>query len=320
MNTIEAALNDHIVTTPLNYGIIKIEGDDAQGFLHNQFTNDLKQGVNENHSQLSAYCNPKGRMLALFRIFQQDGAYFMVMPKAVIEATIKRLRMFVLMSKVTLTDVSEEMACIGFSGAESTARLQATFGDVPTEVDAVVSKDGVSAILIPGIHPRYEIVGPTAAIQVLQEKLAEGCALGDDNTWTLLDIKTGMPTVQIENVEAFVPQMINLQAVNGLSFKKGCYPGQEVVARMQYLGKLKRRMYLLETDSNTTVTTGDTIFTQNESGEEHKAGVVVSAQANGAGTSMLAVVEIASTEGGTLHLESANGPALTIAELPYTIG
>ncbi|MFC1747282.1 YgfZ/GcvT domain-containing protein [Pseudomonadota bacterium] len=318
MNIIEAAVNECIVTNLLHYGVIKIEGEDAQTFLHNQFTNDLKQGVTETQSQLSAYCSPKGRILTLFRILRQDNDYYMIMPKATLDATIKRLRMFVLMSKVTLSDISDEAACIGYSGPESEAVLKKLLGDAPANDDELRSSNGISAIRIPGLQPRFELFGPKAQIEELQQKLRENTTLANSETWELLSIQAGIPSIHAENVEAFVPQMINLQAINGLSFQKGCYPGQEIVARMQYLGKLKRRMYLLRSTEETVPQPGDAIFTTGKD-SDHKAGTVVMAQRSDVGTDLLAVIEIAAAENDSLHLESTAQPALEKKELPYSL-
>ena len=315
MNTIEVALNNHVVARLSDHGVIKVEGDDAQIFLHNQFTNDLKQGVTDANSQLSAYCSPKGRILALFRIFKQGNAYYMVMPGAAIEATLKRLRMFVLMSKVTLTDASSEIACLGFSGSESEEKIKAVLGGAPEHVDEVYCAGSISIIRVPGPLPRFEIVAPLTEIKKLQTTLGEKFTTASHHVWQLLDILAGIPAILAANVDAFVPQMVNLQAVNGLSFKKGCYPGQEIVARMQYLGKLKRRMYLLQSNTQNIPQPGDAIFTAGD----HKTGIVVTAQASDNGIVLLAVVEIAKAEGTSLHLDNACGPKLEIQALPYAV-
>lgn len=318
MNIIEAALKSNIVTKLPNYGVIKIEGEDAQTFLHNQFTNDLKQGVSDTQSQLSAYCSPKGRILALFRIVQQGDTYFLRLPKATLEATIKRLRMFVLMSKVTLTDVSDEVSCAGCSGIESETALNDIIGNVPTKVDDANTNNGITIVRVPGSQPRFELIGNNSDIEEILDKLATNIPAADNNIWELLDIRAAIPTIHAKNVEAFVPQMVNLQAINGLSFKKGCYPGQEVVARMQYLGKLKRRMYILHSSEDTLPSPGDVIVTKG-SNEDHKAGAVVSAQNSETGVDILAVVEIASAEKGGLHLESTDRPELNQLDLPYSL-
>ena len=311
---------DHIVVNLPNTGIIKIEGADAQNFLHNQFTNDLRL-VNEQSSQLSSYCSPKGRILALFRIFKHGDAYYMALPKAIVEPTIKRLRMFVLMSKVVLTDVSNEMGHLGFSGPESATQLHAVLGDVPNDMDGVCHHDGVTIIRIPGPQPRFDLFAPRERMTTLQQALAAHASTADANSWELLDIHAAIPTIHPQNVEAFVPQMVNLQAIKALNFKKGCYPGQEIVARMQYLGKLKRRMYLAHVDGAILPQPGATLFgPANEQGEEHKAGTVVTAQLNpNGGCDLLAVIEIEAAEKAPIHLESAAGPAITLLSLPYPL-
>lgn len=314
------ALTDHIIVTLTDTGIIRIEGADAPTFLHNQFTNDLRL-VNEQHSQLSSYCSPKGRILALFRIFKQGDSYYMVMPKAVIEPTLKRLRMFVMMSKVTLTDISNEMGHLGLSGPESATLLKGATAALPGEVDGVARHDGVTIIRTPGPQPRFELFGPREQLAALHQALSAHASEADSGSWELLDIHAGIPAIHPQNVDAFVPQMVNLQAINALNFKKGCYPGQEIVARMQYLGKLKRRMYLAHTGAATQPQPGATLFgPSNEQGEERKCGAVVTAQpAPQGGYDLLAVLEIEAADSFPIHLENAAGPAVTLLHLPYPI-
>ncbi len=311
---------DHIVAHLTDTALIKVEGADNHTFLHNQFTNDLRL-VNDQTSQLSSYCSPKGRMLALFRIYKQDDAYYMVMPKAIAEPTIKRLRMFVLMSKVTFTDISNETIHLGFSGPQSAKRLQALVGEVTTAIDGVSQHDGITIIQIPGPQPRFDLFGSTERLTTLQQKLMADAREVDNNQWRLLDIHAGLPTIQAETIDAFVPQMVNLQAINALNFKKGCYPGQEIVARMHYLGKVKRRMFLAHVESSTAPLPGAALFgPNNEQGLEHKSGTVVSAQLNPeGGCDLLAVLEIEATENSTIHLQSATGPTITLLDLPYTV-
>ncbi len=311
---------DHIVAHLTDTALIKVEGADSHTFLHNQFTNDLRL-VNDQTSQLSSYCSPKGRMLALFRIYKQGDAYYMAMPKSIVEPTIKRLRMFVLMSKVTFTDISDDTIHLGFSGPQSAKRLQALVGEVTTAIDGVSQHDGITIIQIPGPQPRFDLFGPTEKLTTLQQQLMADAREVDNNQWRLLDIHAGLPTIQAETIDTFVPQMVNLQAINALNFKKGCYPGQEIVARMHYLGKLKRRMFLAHVDSSTAPLPGASLFgPNNEQGLEHKSGTVVSAQLNPkGGCDLLAVLEIEATENSTIHLQSATGPTITLLDLPYTV-
>lgn len=318
MNEFEKVLNTDIVARLDDYGVIKVEGDDAETFLHAQFTNDLQQGVNENSSQLSAYCSPKGRILALFRIFKANNAFYLSMPRELVEATHKRLSMFVLMSKVTLTDESDSINQLGVSGPNSEQKLMALVGQPPEEMDQVVTKENTSVIRIPGPQPRFQIIAPSKEIKSLNNKLGTFVSEVSADAWQLLDIHAGIAVIKQVNVEAFVPQMVNLQAINGLSFKKGCYPGQEVVARMQYLGKLKRRMYLAHSDNETIAQPGDSVFVNAD--EPRKTGVVVIAQpAPDGGCDLLIVVEIESTENQSLQLDENMASALTLKPLPYSL-
>lgn len=318
MNEFEKVLNTDIVAKLDGYGLIKVEGDDAETFLHAQFTNDLQQDVSDSSSQLSAYCNPKGRILSLFRIYKANNAFYLSMPRELIEATHKRLSMFVLMSKVSLTDESDNISQLGVAGPNSEQKLMALAGQPPEAIDQVITNENISIIRIPGPHQRFQIIGPTKEIKSLNNKLGTFVTEMSANAWQLLDIHAGLPVIKQANVEAFVPQMINLQAINGLSFKKGCYPGQEVVARMQYLGKLKRRMYLAHCDNETIAQPGDSIFV--DADEPRKTGVVVVAQpAPDGGSDLLMVVEIESADNQTLHLLNDITSTLTIRPLPYLL-
>ncbi len=317
MNEFDAVLKQDTAVELSDYGLIKVEGDDAQTFLHNQFTNDLEHGVTETTSQLSAYCSPKGRILALFRIFLSNGAYYLAMPRELIDATQKRLSMFVLMSKVSLEDVSDSVKQLGVAGRGIEEKLRALVGQPPEEMNGVATSENVSIIRIPGPFPRFQLLGPADEISSLSSKLTTFATEISPNAWELLDIHTAIPVIKQANVDAFVPQMVNLQAVDGLNFKKGCYPGQEIVARMQYLGKLKRRMYLAHSNSEPAAP-GDSIYVHEA--EPRKVGTVIMAQTNPEGGSdLLLVAEIEATDSQPLHLLENTDSALELQELPYSL-
>ena len=318
MNEFEAVLNKDVALELTNYGLIKVEGEDAEAFLHAQFTNDLEQGVDESRSQLSAYCNPKGRILALFRIFKSGNAYYLSMPREVIAATHKRLNMFVLMSKVTLEDASDNTHQLGVSGPGIEEKLKALVGQPPEEMNGVSSSESVTIIRIPGPFPRFLLSGPSDEINSLATKLTTFATEVSPNAWELLDIHVAVPVIHQANVEAFVPQMVNLQAIDGLSFKKGCYPGQEIVARMEYLGKLKRRMYPAHSEADTPASPGDAIYVHEA--EPRKVGTVVIAQPSPAGGSdLLIVAEIEAAEKHTLHQLESTESTLQLIDPPYPL-
>jgi len=298
-------------------GMLAVYGTDAQSFLQNQFTNDLGR-VDATHSQLNAYCTPKGRMLALFRIFQRGDTYYLRMPRGVLEPALERLQKYVLMAKVTLEDASGALVRVGLSGPDAIEELEkAAGGQAPSEIDAVATLGEYTVIRVPGPMPRFEVYGELEPMKTLWNRLNVHCAPIGSGDWALLDILAGVPNVYPETVEAFVPQMANLEILNGVSFKKGCYPGQEIVARMQYLGKVKRRMYRLHADSSDAPAPGTEVFA---AGKDESVGKVVDAQCHpDGGVALLAVLQIEAAEQAKLHLGSADGTRAEVQTLPYPL-
>lgn len=312
----EVTLSGNILSDLGHFGLIAAYGDEAGDFLHGQFSNDLRQ-VDAGHSQLSSYNSAKGRMLAAFRIFQRDDTYYLRMPRDVVESTLKRLRMFVMRAKVTLEDAGEAFARFGYAGPDAAQFLAEAFGPVPEQVDAVVTRGDVTVMRVPGSVPRFEIYGELDAMKTLWNKLDVDAAPVGTPCWRLLDILAGQPNIYAPTLEAFVPQMVNLERIGGVNFKKGCYPGQEVVARMHYLGKPNRRMFLAAVDANGCPAPGDKLHA---AAEEQAVGDVVDAvMGTGGECLMLVVVKLKAREAGTIHLGSADGPQLQFRDLPYSL-
>ena len=299
-------------------GLISVTGDDASDFLQGQLANDIRD-VSPQHSQLSAYCTPKGRMLSNFRIFKRNDSLFIDLPRSQLEQTMKRLSMFVLMSKVSFTDSSDELIHIGVSGPTAIEKLSSIIKNLPEQVNDVSHSGGYTVIKLAGSQPRFEIIAELESIQALWEKLDVDAAPVSAGPWSLLDIQAGIPTIFPETSESFVPQMINMQIINGISFQKGCYTGQEIVARMQYLGKLKRQMYRIFIKTNEQVNIGDALFSA-DSTSGQGTGTIVDAQPDAAegGYEALAVINISDAEKGALQLHDENGPKIEIKELPYS--
>jgi len=315
----QAALEGHVLCDLSHYGLIRAFGEEATDFLQNQFCNDVRN-VSKTQSQLNAYCNPKGRVLAFFRLFQIEDQYYLRLPQALLADTQNRLQMFVMMSKVTLEDASDELLRIGYSGPDADQKLGKIIDSVPTEVDTITQTNDVTVVRVSNTPPRFELYGEVDTIKTIWGKLATDAKPVGSGSWDLLDIKDAIPEVVPETKEAFVPQMINLEGINALSFKKGCYPGQEIVARMHYLGKLKRHMFLVHVNEDTKPAPGDSLFAEGSESAQG-AGKIVRAESNpNGGTDLLAVIELASKEKGSLHLESAQGPVLNLQPLPYKFG
>jgi folate-binding protein YgfZ len=297
-----------------HYGIIRGSGEDAFSFLQGQFGNDLAR-VDAQHHQLNCYSNPQGRLLAILRIFRRDENYYLRLPKDILTPTLNRLKMFVLMSKVVLENVGDSLAGIGISGDSAASVVASVTGSAPAQVNTAISVDGISILRVPGIEDRFEIYARRDAILSIWTGLETHCELAGEDEWMHGELLAGIPSIFDATREEFVAQMTNLQLIDGLSFKKGCYPGQEIVARMHYLGKLKRRMYLTGIDSADAPHAGDSVFS-GKGGSP--VGKVVDARVI-AGQSPLAlmVLSIAAAESGDLHLGAADGPAVTLQTLPY---
>jgi tRNA-modifying protein YgfZ len=314
---LHAAANGTTLCDLSHEGLIRVQGEESETFLQGQLTNDIRS-VDENTHQLSGYCSPKGRLLALFRLFRRQEGYYLQLPRPLLDSSLKRLRMFVLRSKVTLDDASDELIRFALSGTDAVKLLGEQLAELPSSDFDTVTTNGITALHLPGPTPRFILCGASNAMQPLWQTLhAAGATPAGNAAWRWLQIQAGEPAVVTETVEAFVPQMLNLQRINGVSFKKGCYTGQEVVARMQYLGKLKRRMYLVHSDSTQQPNIGDELYSPGSSSGQGAGKIVTLAPAPQGGYDMLAVLETSGVESDAFYLDEAQQIVLTIQPPPY---
>jgi len=312
----EVALSGLVFSDLSHLGVIAVYGDDADSFLLSQFSNDTRQ-VTDGSSQLNAFCTPKGRMLGLMRVFRQGETCYLRLPEDTVEPVLQRLRMYVMRVDVTLEDVSENFVRIGISGEQAAGELATIMAKVPAGVDQVTHAGDMTLLRVPGVRPCFEAyISSLESARKLWDTLnVRGAPVGE-SAWRLLEILAGMPSVFATTTELFVPQMANLQLVNGVNFKKGCYPGQEIVARMEYLGTLKRRMYLGRIDTDQQPSPGDSLFASSDG--EQAIGRIVDAQPHpDGGQAVLAVLQIKVAETGDMHLGSSDGPAMVLEDLPY---
>ncbi len=313
----QSAFSNVVLADLSHYALIKASGDELLDFLQGQLTNDIKL-VTEQMGQLSAYCNPKGRILANFRIFKRDNDYFLRLHSSICEATLKRLRMFIMRSKVELTDSSNELSRMGIAGWNAEKALSSLFNNLPKKADESCNENEITLVRLAGNMPRFEAYGSFENIKNLWEKLQDDAIAIGENSWNLLTVRAAIPEIVSETVEAFVPQMVNLQAINSLSFTKGCYTGQEVVARMHYLGKLKRRLFVCSVESEDLPLAGQAIMTNNQN--EQKVGQVVTASwSKDKKIEFLAVLQIEKAETETLHIGTSTGPTIQFIDLPYSL-
>lgn len=299
--------------TPL--GLIHASGEEAESFLHSQFTNDLKQ-VTTNRSQLSSYCNPKGRLLSIIRIIKHDEIYFLILPKDVLKTTLKKLTLYKLRAKVELCDKSEQFVLLGVVGPKTETVLKNLCIEIPQNENGCVHEDGITIIRIPDKNMRVLFLATPESAIALWRRLSEKLPVMTHRQWVLRDIINGIPQITANTSEVFTPQMTNLELIDGISFTKGCYPGQEVVARTHYLGKPNRRMYRAIIKTNHLPEPGTNIFSLEESGQA--VGKVLMSQMTSKSTvSALVVLRTEKQEDPNLHIESTAGPAVSILPLPY---
>lgn len=308
-----ARLDQHGIIASLEHiGCIRATGADVQNFLQGQLSNDITQ-LQDKFVQISAYCNPKGRMLAQFLVLPDGTDYLLLLPRAILEPTLKRLRMFVLRSQVTLSDESDQLICLGLAGSDLSAKTTLA---LPVEDYDLTRNEKVLAARLPAPIPRYLLVAPFEAAKQLWQDQSKELTATDQHVWHWLDIQAGLPVIQPQTVEEFVPQMVNLELINGVNFKKGCYPGQEIVARMHYLGKPKRRMHRFSVAQAPPPAPGTDIYVADGNGQS--AGKVVLAETTNTGCDCLAVIQN-DKQAADLRLGSADGPKLSMANLPYSL-
>ncbi len=294
--------------------VIEVSGADSATFLQSQLTNDV-ESLALGESQLDGWCTPKGRLLVLMRLVRTATDRFLLLfPREMAEETIRRLRMFIFRSQVEIHDRSEELVRIGLAGPQAEELLTAVAEPTPPAMlDQGVVTDRCTIVrLPPAPHSRFLVItNPTAARKIWSHFDVQAAPVGR-GAWELLKIRAGIPSIYLETREEFVPQMVNLQQVNGLSFTKGCYPGQEVVARMEYLGKLKRQLFQVFLPEEAFPTVGAPLYS-GSSRSRQGAGRLVSVEKGGDGTwEGLAVIELTAVEANDLTLDESRNVAVTI--------
>jgi folate-binding protein YgfZ len=302
--TQSSVLNGVALLTHL--GIIKVEGEDAAKFIHGQLTQDFSL-LDLHTVRLAAFCSPKGRMLASFIGFKRsNNEIFLICSRDILAPTLKRLSMFVMRAKARLSDVTAEYAIYGLAG-NATKSIAVHAHSTGAKADF----DGCNLVNLPSADATLR--------QLWVAPLAEPQPAGADlplSTWLWGDVRSGVATLTAPVVEAFVPQMLNYESIGGVNFKKGCYPGQEVVARSQFRGTLKRRAFIAHADVE--MAAGLEIFLASDDSQP-VATVVQAAAAPTGGFDAIISGQLSALEEGALHLGSGSGPILQIMPLPYAL-
>ncbi|MDH3537179.1 MAG: folate-binding protein [Gammaproteobacteria bacterium] len=308
---------DNFICAADDLGLIMVGGPDARDFLQNQLSNDIDL-IDESRLQLSSYSTPKGRMVGIFRVIQVSNGYLLLTVKSMIMPLLERLYRFIVQSRVTLADASDYFARF----AVVTDRAEIIRSErLPTQVNGVIQGDSVISMQLEklGTQRRYLLMylSPGEAIDLWSEFAAE-LQVAAYSSWHLSEVRAGIPAIYPQTAEEFVLQMANLGPLGGVSFKKGCYPGQEIVARMQYLGKLKRRMFLARLETGQLPQPGDELVLTGKS-DIDGSGKVVDAEFDPEGIChCLYVAQIAKAEAGELQLLGQPETQISNVELPYS--
>jgi len=305
----------HILCDLSHVGLLRAEGDDAEIFLQNQLSNDLKD-VSETHSQLSSYNTHKGRMIANLRVLKRGNAIYLKVCHDLVDTLLKKLRMYIMMSKVTLEDASSSLIHFGYAGADAERYLSTAIGAIPKNANDSVQYKSLSITRLSGDLVRFEILGEYEDAQQLWQRLDVQAAPVSSNAWRYLNIVAGIPIIHAENSMDWVPQMLNFERIGGVSFTKGCYPGQEIVARLNYLGKTKRRTYRLLANTDQLPMIGAKIMVADAEGKLSESGEVLNTVINPDGkVEMLAVLKSATID-KPLSLDNT---AIEVLDLPYSL-
>jgi len=293
---------------------IGVSGPEAAAFLQGQLTSDVTM-LADGASQLSAWCSPKGRVLANFLLRRESGERFeLLLPASLTEPMIKRLRMYVLRAKVEIADVRGDAVRLGLGGPAAAACIAATIGVTPA-MHHSAAIDGGTLIVLAG--NRFLLLAAPAHASMLWNTLSTKARPAGFACWEWLTVRAAVPVVTPPTQEAFIPQMLNLDALEALAFAKGCYAGQEIVARTQYLGRLKERLALAHIDG-ARPEAGSRLFAIGF-GEQPCGTVVNAATAPGGGADFLAVVQTAALADGALRWGDPDGPPVTLLPLPYAL-
>jgi folate-binding protein YgfZ len=307
-------LQQGFITALHDVGVLAVSGENALDFLQNQLTNDLV-ALDERHAQLSGYCAANGRLLATMLIWKAGAHILILLPRTLLAATQKRLQMFVLRAKVLIEDKSSTLAVIGMGATASSPLPLPALPASPFELSPSLDGQIIHMPASAGLD-RYLWIGPQEQATALWTSVAAQLPPSSPAAWHWTQIQAGLPQILEPTREKFVPQMVNYELIGGVNFRKGCYPGQEIVARSQYLGKLKRRMQLASADA-ALVAPGTEVFAAADPGQP--CGMVVNAEIGPDGR-LACLIEI-KTEllGSDIHLQTLEGPRLDFGTLPYSL-
>lgn len=308
-------LPDTFIVSLDNYSAISLIGEEQTSYLQGQVTCDVNSS-NDNNLLTGAHCNAKGKVFSVFRLINRNSSHLLIQPKASMCDSISELKKFGVFAKVDITP-TDELSFFSLVGQRATTILQDHFNQIPDSLTPVIQSNTTTLVYVAGKQARYLLIDETPILESIIGTL--NLPIYNASLWSLLEINEGFPQLSSVSSGEYVPQMINLQAINGISFTKGCYLGQETVARMQYLGKNKRALYSLRTHITKPLENDDVI--EKQLGENwRKAGdILTSYQADNGQCYLQAVLNSDLDDSTALRIKSQPESRITVQTLPYSL-
>lgn len=307
---------DNQLTAITNTGVIAIEGPDAKKFLQGQLTCNLDD-IDPQHSAIGALCTYQGRTICNFRLLLDQDTYYLMLHPSLTESVMAYLGKYIAFSKAKMTDVSDQFVHIGCWGAQIETLLGSEVDIPPLSINEVHSSTACLVIRVADSPERFSCLCSLEKGKTLWKNLATNCEKMPSQSWQLMNIRGGIPEISLSTTEQFIPQMLNLDLIGGISFKKGCYTGQEIIARSHYLGKQKRRLFRLQTNSTVAPLPGAGIFVEDKL---QAIGTIINTAVSPTsnGHEILAVLKIGAHD-KKLFLDEENEEKLSLIPLPYAI-
>ncbi|MCK5669152.1 MAG: folate-binding protein YgfZ [Gammaproteobacteria bacterium] len=305
---------DNFITDLSHLALIDVSGEDANDFLNGQFTTNIKQ-LAKDHLQFSAWCNPKGQVKTTFYIYRNETGFNILLPVDLRDSFIKQLQMYIMRANVKLIDKSNKLVRVGIQ-TNNNKLLAELMGPRPEQNSGITIQNDLHCLHAFGsenISQRYIFIGSVERNKILWKDFSKNSCPVGAALWELLDIQAAYPWLSSQTTEKFLPQMLNLDLIDGLNYQKGCFPGQEIIARLHFRGQLKRSLYLATCSLDAQPEITDQLYI---SDHKNSVGIVINVQAFEDKYYLLAVIEKALIE-HNLALRAPNGASLTLQPLPY---
>ena len=296
-------------------GLIAVRGPDAIAFLHAQLTSEVV-GLASSHTQYSGYCTPKGRLLATFLLWRMDDEIVLQLPESLRADIQAKLAKYLLRARVELVSATAAFRLFGVWGSAAADGLAGIVDAVPQRTHEVVSEENVRVARAP--LDRFIVAAAAERAEDIRATLRSRMPEEPESAWLQREIEAGVPMVLAETQDRYVPQMLNFDLLGAVSYTKGCYPGQEVVARMHYLGRLKQRMYRVHVQTGLPPAPGDALFSPTFGPDQASGGILYAAPVGG-GYDALAVIQTSIVRSEAVHWKSLDGSTVEVKPLPYTI-